>query len=56
MNIPEEVEFQKVQDASGYKVTYLYNDQEKVIEGYKEADGIQLDQYIKENADTEDIY
>lgn len=44
-----EIKFQRVWDASEYKVTYLENNQKKVEESYRDADGIQLDQYIKAN-------
>lgn len=44
-----EIKFQRVWDASEYKVTYLENNQRKVEESYRDADGIRLDQYIKAN-------
>lgn len=44
-----EIKFQRVWDASEYKVTYLENNQRKVEESYRNADGIRLDQYIKAN-------
>ena len=59
MDLPKEVqiikvEFERVFDASHYKVTYLENGEEKVREEQKDADGIQLDQYMKQYGKTND--
>lgn len=44
------MKFKRIFDASEYKVTYLEKGERKVAEDYVDADGIQLDQYMKEYA------
>ncbi len=61
IDIPENAEitkviFQRIWDGSNYKVTYLYNGENIEKESYIDADGIELDQYMNENAKCKDIY
>jgi hypothetical protein len=48
------VKFKRVYDASKYKVIYLENGEKKVVENWIDSDGIQLDRYMKENAESND--
>lgn len=60
IEIPDNAEitkviFKRVFDTSEYKVIYLEKGERKLVEGYVDADGIQLDQYMKENAKGNDL-
>lgn len=46
------LEFDRVFDASKYKVTFKENEEEKVIERTIDSDGIELDQYMREYGKT----
>ena len=46
------IEFDRVFDASKYKVTFKENEEEKVIERTIDSDGIELDQYMREYGKT----
>ena len=46
------LEFDRIFDASKYKVTYSQNGEEKVIEKTIDSDGIELDQYMREYGKT----
>lgn len=46
------IEFDRIFDASKYKVTYNENGEEKVVERTIDSDGINLDQYMKKYGKT----
>ena len=46
------IEFDRIFDASKYKITYNENGEEKVIERTIDSDGINLDQYMKQYGKT----
>ena len=50
------IEFDRIFDASKYKVTYNENGEEKVIERTIDSDGIKLDQYMKQYGKTNNFF
>ena len=46
------IEFDRIFDASKYKITYNENGEEQVIERTIDSDGINLDQYMKQYGKT----